>query len=298
MGDQLLLDLSNHFIERLQLRVVKEPRVKVELFSIGVGEWAIIFNASVGSTKIKEGFVEFADDIEHINFEPYGLADIDYLSVSLCGGFASRCDFLTDSGDEILLKAIEARRYGVRNNTHITNAKDIQVSEEDRKEQLGWLSCVSRAILDQNIITYSQPIVESGTHEMIGQECLVRIMESDGTIVPPGKFLPIIADTHLYTRLSRHMIKSTIGYMADKQSSFSINLSPQDLLSDKTLEVLESAISGMNDPTRLGLEVLESEQIKDYGRMIEVCDHFRALGRELLLMILALVTPTSMKSSS
>ncbi len=283
VGDQLLLDLSNHFVERLHLSVAKEAQVKVELFSIGVGEWAIIFNANVGCDKIEQSFVEFADDIEHINFEPYGLADIDYLSVSLCGGFASRCDFLTDSGDEILLKAIEARRYGVRNNTHITNAKDIQVSEEDRKEQLGWLSCVSRAILDQNIITYSQPIVASGTHEMIGQECLVRIMESDGTIVPPGKFLPIIADTHLYTRLSRHMIKNTIGYMADKQSSFSINLSPQDLLSDKTLEVLETAISAMNDPTRLGLEVLESEQIKDYGRMIEVCDHFRALGARIIV---------------
>lgn len=283
VGDQLLQDLSNYFVERLHLRVVKESKVKVELFSIGVGEWAIIFNASVDSTKIEQRFVEFADDIEHTNFEPYGLTDIDYLSVSLCGGFASRCDFLSDSGDQILLKAIEARRYGVRNNTHITNAKNIQVSEEDRKEQLGWLSCVSRAILDQNIITYSQPIVAAGTHEMIAQECLVRIMESDGSIIPPGKFLPIIADTHLYTRLSRHMIKSTIGYMADKQSSFSINLSPQDLLSDKTLEVLEAAISGMNDPTRLGLEVLESEQIKDYGRMIEVCDHFRALGTRIIV---------------
>ena len=282
-GYQLLLDLSNHFVERLHLSMAKESQVKVELFSIGVGEWAVIFNANVGCDKIEQRFVEFADDIEHINFEPYGLADIDYLSVSLCGGFASRCDFLTDSGDEILLKAIEARRYGVRNNTHITNAKDIQVSKEDRKEQLGWLSCVSRAILDQNIITYSKPIVASGTHEMIGQECLVRIMESDGTTVPPGKFLPIIADTHLYTRLSRHMIKNTIGYMADKQSPFSINLSPQDLLSDKTLEVLETAISAMNDPTRLGLEVLESEQIKDYGRMIEVCDHFRALGARIIV---------------
>ena len=283
VGDQLLLDLSNHLVERLQLRVVKRSKIKVELFSIGVGEWAIIFNTSAGGAKIKERFVEFADEVERVNFEPYGLTDIDYLSVSLCGGFASRCDFLTDNSDEILLKAIEARRYGVRNNTHITNAKDIQVSEEERKERIGWLSCVSRAILDQNIITYSQPIVESGTHEMIGQECLVRIMEADGTIVPPGKFLPMIADTHLYTRLSRHMIKNTIGYMADKQSPFSINLSPQDLLSDKTLEVLETAISGMNDPTRLGLEVLESEQIRDYGRMIEVCDHFRSLGARIIV---------------
>lgn len=283
VGDQLLLDLSNHLVERLQLRVVKRSKIKVELFSIGVGEWAIIFNTSAGGAKIKERFVEFADEVERVNFEPYGLTDIDYLSVSLCGGFASRCDFLTDNSDEILLKAIEARRYGVRNNTHITNAKDIQVSEEERKERIGWLSCVSRAILDQNIITYSQPIVEAGSHEMIGQECLVRIMEADGTILPPGKFLPMIADTHLYTRLSRHMIKNTIGYMADKQSPFSINLSPQDLLSDKTLEVLETAISGMNDPTRLGLEVLESEQIRDYGRMIEVCDHFRSLGARIIV---------------
>ncbi|KAB0467390.1 EAL domain-containing protein [Vibrio sp. IB15] len=283
VGDQLLLDLSNHLVERLQLRVVKRSKIKVELFSIGVGEWAIIFNTSAIGARIKERFVEFADEVERVNFEPYGLTDIDYLSVSLCGGFASRCDFLTDNSDEILLKAIEARRYGVRNNTHITNAKDIQVSEEERKERIGWLSCVSRAILDQNIITYSQPIVEARTHELIGQECLVRIMEADGTIVPPGKFLPMIADTHLYTRLSRHMIKNTIGYMADKQSPFSINLSPQDLLSDKTLEVLETAISGMNDPTRLGLEVLESEQIKDYGRMIEVCDHFRSLGARIIV---------------
>tara|TARA_Y100000588_G_scaffold376282_1_gene453873 strand:- start:2297 stop:4795 length:2499 start_codon:yes stop_codon:yes gene_type:complete len=283
VGDQLLLDLSNHLVERLQLRIVKRSKIKVELFSIGVGEWAIIFNTSAIGARIKERFVEFADEVERVNFEPYGLTDIDYLSVSLCGGFASRCDFLTDNSDEILLKAIEARRYGVRNNTHITNAKDIQVSEEERKERIGWLSCVSRAILDQNIITYSQPIVEARTHELIGQECLVRIMEADGTIVPPGKFLPMIADTHLYTRLSRHMIKNTIGYMADKQSPFSINLSPQDLLSDKTLEVLETAISGMNDPTRLGLEVLESEQIRDYGRMIEVCDHFRSLGARIIV---------------
>ncbi|MFA0080012.1 EAL domain-containing protein [Vibrio artabrorum] len=280
IGDQLLLDLSNRFIK---LCVVEEPGVQAELFSIGVGEWAIIFNASVESAKIKERFVEFTDDIEHINFEPYGLTDINYLSVSLYGGFASRCDFLDDSGDEILLKAIDARRYGVRNHSPITNAKDIQVREEDRKKQLGWLGCVSRAILDKNILTYSQPIVKSSTHEVISQECLVRMRELDGTIVLPGKFLPMIADTHLYSRLSRHMIKSTIGYMADKQSAFSINLSPQDLLNDKTLEVLEGAISGMNDPTRLGLEVLESEQIKDYGRMIEVCNHFRDLGVNIIV---------------
>ncbi|MBW3698549.1 EAL domain-containing protein [Vibrio sp. T187] len=281
VGDQLLMDLSTHFQGRLDMRL--GSHASIGLYSIGVGEWAIIFTASTDSEFIKQQFVRFADAIEHINFEPYGLSDVDYLSVSLCGGLASRCDFMDDSGDDLLLKAIEARRYGVRNNTHITNAKDIQVSEEDRKEQLGWLSCVSRAILDQKIIAYSQPIVASHTHELVSQECLVRILEEDGSIISPGQFLPIIEDTHLYTRLSRHMIKNTLDYMADKQGAFSINLSPQDLLSDRTLEILESSISKLNDPSRLGLEVLESEQIKDYGRMIEVCNHFRSLGARIIV---------------
>ena len=115
------------------------------------------------------------------------------------------------------------------------------------------------------------------------QECLVRIIEEDGSIIAPGRFLPIISDTHLYTRLSRHMIRSTLNYMKDKQGDFSINLSPQDLLSDKTLMLLEHAITQLNDPRRIGLEVLESEQIKDYGRMIEVCSHFRNLGARIIV---------------
>ncbi len=79
------------------------------------------------------------------------------------------------------------------------------------------------------------------------------------------------------------MIHSTLHYMRDKQGDFSINLSPQDLLSDKTLMLLEHEISQLNDPRRIGLEVLESEQIKDYGRMIEVCSHFRSLGARIIV---------------
>jgi EAL domain-containing protein (putative c-di-GMP-specific phosphodiesterase class I) len=110
----------------------------------------------------------------------------------------------------------------------------------------------------------------------------VRI-EDEGNIISPGRFLPIIEGTHLYTRLSRYMLSSTLSYMADKQDSFSINLSPQDMLSDKTLYLLEESIAKLNDPYRLGIEVLESEQIKDFGRMSEICGHFKSMGVRLMV---------------
>lgn len=280
VGDQLLCDLSQNFQSRLA-DVVGE-KSSFRLFSIGVGEWAVMFKSNMPSYTIKAQFVQFADEIEHMNFEPYGLSDVDYLSVSLCGGLASRRDFMSDSGDEWLLKAIEARREGVRNNTHIYNANEIELGDEKRREQLGWLSCVSRAILEQKIVTFHQPIVAAHTHEVVSHECLVRIIEDD-QIILPGKFLPIIEGTHLYTRLSRHMIKKTLDYMSDKNQSFSINLSPQDLMSDKTLLLLEASINNLQHPENIGLEVLESEQIKDYGRMIEVCNHFKSLGARIIV---------------
>ncbi|WP_117236426.1 EAL domain-containing protein [Vibrio maerlii] len=281
VGDQLLKELSQHFSERLEVQMGNEASKR--LFSIGVGEWAVVFDMQgADSAKVHQRFSRFADEIEHINFEPNGLPEVDYLSVALSGGFARVVDFPNDDGGDILLKAIEARRIAMSDNRHICNAKDVLQRESQRKEQLSWLGCVSRAVLEQNIVTYSQPIFHAHSREQASQECLVRIVE-DEQVVSPGLFLPIVEGTHLYNRLSRHMIQSTIEYMANREESFSINLSPQDLLSERTLSILESSIAKLNDPSRLGLEVLESEQIKDYGRMIEVCNHFKGLGTKIMI---------------
>lgn len=143
VGDQLLKDLSMHFSNRLRKRLGKPAAL--QLYSIGVGEWAFLFKADGSSEMIKQHFTRFADAVEQTNFEPSGLRDIDYLSISLCGGLVSRRDFPTASPDELLLKGIEARRVGVRSNTHICNAKDIEVNEDVRKRAVGLVElCGSR----------------------------------------------------------------------------------------------------------------------------------------------------------
>lgn len=108
-------------------------------------------------------------------------------------------------------------------------------------------------------------------------------LEDKGKVILPGRFLPVIAGTHLYTRLSHQLITRIGEYMQDRDDSFSINLSPQDLISDSTLVLIEEMIKRLNNPSRIGLEVLESEQIKDYGRMAEVCNHFRGLGAKIIV---------------
>jgi c-di-GMP phosphodiesterase len=278
VGDKLLLDLTKHFLAVMQ----EQLEGRCTLYSIGVGQWATVFRTDFDSTRIHAFFSAFVDELENVNFEPFGLPDLDYLSISVCAGLVSRRDFPDYSIDDLLIKSVEARRLALQNNKHFYNASHLRQQEDQRHEQLMWLSCVSRAILDDKVLIYSQPIVEARTHQLSSYECLVRI-EQDGEIILPGNFLPIIEDTHLYTRLSRQVIKRTFEAMKNRTESFSINLAPQDFMSERTLEYLEAAIKSMPNPERVGLEVLETEQIKDYVHMIDVCNQFRALGASIIV---------------
>lgn len=278
VGDQLLVDLTGHFQDYLTEHL---PGLS-SLYAIGVGEWATVFSADRDEEEIHRLFSQFVEQLEHVNFEPYGLPEVDYVSVSLCAGFVSRKEFPAEDADDLLLRAIEARRHAFQRNRHFCSATRLRAQDELRQKRLGWLSCVSRAVLDNNVLVYGQPIVHAHSHQLASYECLVRI-EDDGEIILPGRFLPIIEGSHLYTRLSRQMIKSTFDIMRDRHEAFSINLSPQDLMSERTLLRLEAAVKSMADPSRVGLEVLENEQIKDYGQMIEVCEHFKRLGVRIIV---------------
>ncbi|MCG9784991.1 EAL domain-containing protein [Vibrio brasiliensis] len=280
VADELIRDLTEHITANIENRHGSD--LVKHLYYIGPAEWAIVFASDETSEQIRQEFSTFAEQLEHINFEPYGLPEIDYLSVSITAGIASRADFPEVQGEELLLKSIDARRMGKARNTHMFNAKACSLSAAEHQDRLDLMGVVSRAILNKRILTYSQPIFAAHSRKQVSQECLVRI-EDGGNIIAPGRFLPIIEGTHLYTRLSRHMLTSTVEFMANRDDSFSINLSPQDMLSDKTLYLLEQSVAEMNDPYRLGIEVLESEQIKDFGRMAEICSHFKKLGVRLMV---------------
>jgi EAL domain-containing protein (putative c-di-GMP-specific phosphodiesterase class I)/GGDEF domain-containing protein len=279
IGDLLLKDLTTHIKQTIAQHV---PNGLVSLYSLGIAEWALVFNSYMTQEEIKEYFIGLADYTEKLNFEPVGLPEMDYLSVSVRGGLVSRDSFPVDSPDELLLKSIESRRFATKNHQFIASASELRSEERQRQEEFGWLNSVSRAVQRKNVIAYAQGIVSVENNQPSFYECLVRI-EEEGKIIMPGQFLPVIEGTHLYARLSHQMIKETFRHMRNRSESFSINLSPQDMLSDRTMYLLEQEVVQLSDPSRFGVEVLETEQIKDYNRMREICDHFRAMGVRIVV---------------
>ncbi len=138
------------------------------------------FRAKLDGKSIHSHFYQSVEQLEHVNFEPYGLPNVDYLSISLCAGLVSQGDFAEHSPDELLLRAIEARRYAFNNNHHFCNAARLKVQESVRQERLNWLSRVSRAVVRDDVVVYAQPICQARSHIVASYECLVRIEDEGG----------------------------------------------------------------------------------------------------------------------
>ncbi len=277
VGDNFLRDITTYMVSDLSNKL----GVEITLYSIGTAEWGAVFLSDQPGDILRENITRFIFGIEHKNFELHD-GYIDYLTVTMSGGVISRRDFTDISVEDLILKATESRRIAMSRNKSVCNAYDLTANELSSQSQLEWITSVNEAIKSQDVLVYGQPIFCAETNRQVSTECLVRIRK-DGQIIAPGQFLPAVEGTHIYTRLSRKMISRTFDLMRNNDLYFSINLSPQDLMSDTTLELLNRSILSLDKPARVGLEILETEQIRNYQHILDVCNHFRSLGARIIV---------------
>jgi EAL domain-containing protein (putative c-di-GMP-specific phosphodiesterase class I) len=106
-----------------------------------------------------------------------------------------------------------------------------------------WTARITKAMEEERFVLYRQPIVGlsdgSGTH----YEVLVRMIDEDGEIVPPGAFIPAAERYNLMSSIDRWVIREVFRMLAGKDHAdasseheevVSINLSG-DSLSDEGL---------------------------------------------------------------
>jgi sensor c-di-GMP phosphodiesterase-like protein len=132
-----------------------------------------------------------------------------------------------------------------------------------------------------------QPIVELVSGRWVGAEALVRWRRGK-RIVRPDMFIPIAEETGVITGITEcvfeivaHDLPSMIA--ADPEFSVAINLSPNDLGSKKTLELLTRALdeSGAK-PGNIELEVTERGFLKD-EKALDLVVELHAAGVKLAI---------------
>ena len=145
--------------------------------------------------------------------------------------------------------------------------EDSQHFEEER-EALQWLKITRDLIINEEIVPYFQPIINVRTDKIEHYEVLARGVYK-GKVVSPEWFMNASEKLGLSTVVTRIMLNKSFEIFAQREESFSINLSTRDILEDYLPTFLQQKIQKYNiDPSRITFEILESITIENNSTKI------------------------------
>lgn len=148
-----------------------------------------------------------------------------------------------------------------------------------------------RAALTQGQLWVAfQPLVSMANATVVGAEALVRWDHPVRGAVPPPEFIGIAEETGLINEIGEWVLLESLRQLADWRGaglvddgfSISVNVSARQLVGDRLLETVESALQRLQvPPTCLTLELTESALMVDGTRALEMLEHLRGIGVRL-----------------
>jgi EAL domain-containing protein (putative c-di-GMP-specific phosphodiesterase class I) len=143
------------------------------------------------------------------------------------------------------------------------------------------LKQLERALADDELSFNYQPFVSLLTGRPAGAEALVRWNRSDGSVTLPDDFIPLAERENFISEITLHMIPRLLADWflldgMDRDFALSMNISAQDLSTDRLINFIETAIDRNElDPCRLGIEITESSMLQSNALIRK---HLRVLG--------------------
>ncbi len=121
---------------------------------------------------------------------------------------------------------------------------------------------IKDAIENQQMVCFYQKIVDSKTLEVSHYEALLRIIDKNGNIILPEKILPVIKGTFILRNITKYVLEICYKKLQEeKDIKININLNPKDVIDNSIIQILKSFATENNISNRLGLEIVESEDL-------------------------------------
>lgn len=255
-GDELLIILSNILKSNL--------REGDFLARLGGDEFAILLE---GVTLEEAGMI--AEKMRH-------LVDKSELCLSMHKG----CFNLTISlGVVIIDGTLNPQQLISHADTALFTAKEkgrnkvIFTKPNERKaakltETNKMVTTIKNALKEDLFVLYFQPVARMCDKKVTHHEALIRLKDTDGELILPGKFIPIAERFGLMSQIDRWVVQSSITALQKHPDlSLFVNISGVNLGDEDLLKFIEESLQKSNiDSSRIGFEVTETSAVKDLSR--------------------------------
>ena len=145
------------------------------------------------------------------------------------------------------------------------------------------------ALAGGEFVPYMQPVFSLASGKIIGCEVLVRWHRSNGEIVPPSRFIPLIEQSGRIERLTLDVMSRALRELRpqlDRDPGFSVafNIAPSHFLAPRFSESIESLVhtAGVR-PTQVVLELTERQELSDPARAAQLVATLAATGFQIAI---------------
>jgi diguanylate cyclase (GGDEF)-like protein/PAS domain S-box-containing protein len=215
--------------------------------------------------------------------------DGKYYNISCSIGVAM-IDNQVMSAEEVLSHADIAcniaKQQG-RNRTNLYNPADLD--KADMAADMSWASQVREMLEHDRFQLVYQPIVSTGSGDVLDYEVLVRMVCDDGKIILPGGFMPAAERFGLIHSVDRWIVCRAIEHLGTLHANghrvnFSINLSGKAFEDDGLLPLIQQSLdsSGL-DPTWVTFEITETAAIANLAAAEDFITALKDIGCQFAL---------------
>ena len=274
-GEEQTQKLQDKFKILLEETLPSESGFK-QVFMLRNGEYALAKDLEDSPDTIEKTITQLQELQEKTNASKIYVEELDY-DISVIMSVAYEQD------------PLENAKYGIKKllttkQSFIISNKLAKEEQKKAQQNIELLKMIKKAIAEEKIISYFQPIVNNKTKQIDKYESLVRLIDDYDRVISPAYFLNISKKGNYYTQLTSIILDNSFGALKKTDKDISINISVLDIqekpIREKIIFLLKQ---NKQDSSRVILELLEDEKVENFQEIQEFILEVKALGAKIAI---------------
>ncbi len=275
IGDAILIEVAN------RLKSLEDRGVKV--YRLGGDEFLILSGPlSKDKEKAKQLALQLAQEIQQI-FDQSITIENRTIKITTSVGIelfkdAENVETIIKHADNALYQAKEAGR-----NRFAFFHTQMQSNADKRLEME---QILHEVIQNDAFITYFQPKFDQ-TQRVVSAETLIRLQNSDGSMIPPGDFIPLAQETGMILEIDRLIVRKVFEFIVQNRKkieestlkSIAINISPNQFIMESFPDFIVSEAKRLDiDPSFIILEITEEAVVSNVEYALKIMNELKKHG--------------------